>query len=215
MMAQPAPPAPPVPRLKTRWFRDGGRHDPAQQASAAAFIVWRIARHTLDRTRHAGFSVEVGAPYFRFLHEVLAFLVAVADRIAHARLQPPERAEFVVALVHHLARILRDSEDDLMGPGSQADLFIELVNESAAEYAGFGGDPTVANPPAGFAPDFAFLRYLGTRLEATVPAQDRRWILDQVMAVQGPEAVAMLQRSLADLFDPPARRARTGPVTGD
>jgi len=209
----PALPLPPTPRLKTHWFRHGGERGASQQASAAAFIVWRIARHTLDRTRHAGFAVEVGPPYFAFLREVLAFLVAVADRIAHARLQPQERVDFMEALVRHLARILVDSEDDLIGPAppgqpSHADSFIDLVNEVAAHYAEFGGDATVPDPPAGFTPGFAFLRYLGTRLEPALPPQDRRWIVDQVIDVQAPEAVAMLQQSLRDLFDPPARRAR-------
>jgi hypothetical protein len=213
-------PTPPTPRLKMHWFRHGASRDAAQQASAAAFIVWRVARHTLDRTRHAGFAVEVGLPYFRFLREVLAFLVAVADRVAYARLAPAERVEFTAALVHHLARILRDSEDDLIGaapPGqpSHADSFIELVNELAEHYAEFDADPTI---PAtdGFTPGFAFLRYLGARLEPTLPPTDRRWILDQVMEVQAPEAVVMLQRSLRDLFEPaPARASRRAAVSGD
>ena len=217
----PALPLPPTPRLKTHWFRHGDQRGSSQQASAAAFIVWRIARHTLDRTRHAGFAVEIGPPYFAFLREVLAFLVAVSDRIAHARLQPQARSEFIVALVRHLARILLDSEDDLLGPAapgepSHADSFVELVNEVAAHYAEFGADRTVAAPPGGFAPDFAFLRYLGTRLEPSLPPADRRWIVDQVIDVQAPEAVAMLQQSLRDLFDPPARRARRSPaLSGD
>lgn len=211
-------PTPATPRLKTHWFRHGESRGAGQRASAAAFIVWRVARHLLDRTRHAGFSVDIGAPYFRFLREALAFLAAVADRIAFGRLAPPERAEFTTAMVHHLARILQDSEDDLLGPAptgapSNGDTFIDLVNELAAHYAEFGADPTAREPA--FHPDFAFLRYFGTRLAPALPPQDRRWILDQVMDVQAPEAVAMLRQSLADLFDPPARRARAGAVSGD
>jgi hypothetical protein len=215
----PALPLPPTPRLKTHWFRHGGERAASQQASAAAFIVWRIARHTLDRTRHAGFAVEVGPPYFAFLREVLVFLVAVADRIAHAGLESQARREFMVALVHHLARILVDSEDDLIGPAppgqpSHGDSFVDLVNEVAAHYAEFGGDRTL--PAAGFTPDFAFLRYLGTRLEPALPPEDRRWIVDQAIDVQAPEAVGMLQQSLRDLFDPPARRARrAATLSGD
>ncbi len=212
------PVLPAAPRLKTHWFRHGASRGAEQQASAAAFIVWRVARHTLDRTRHAGFSVEIGEPYFRFLREVLVFLVALADRIAHARLEPQQRVGFTTALVHHLARILQDSEDDLIGaapPGQpgHGERFIDLVNELAAHYAEFGADPTAA--AGGFHPDFAFLRYLGTRLEPALPPQDRRWIVDQVIDVQAPEAAAMLRQSLADLFDPPARARRPASVSGD
>ncbi|MEJ8836559.1 hypothetical protein [Ramlibacter sp. AN1133] len=213
-------PTPATPRLKTQWFRHGDSRGPQQQAGAAAFIVWRIARHTLDRTRHAGYEVETGAPYFAFLREVLAFLAAIADRIAHARLPAPQRAEFTVAMVHHLARILQDSQDDLLGPAtegtpSHGERLIDLVNELAGHYAEFGADPQGRDEVAGFAPDFAFLRYLGHRLEATVPPHDRRWIREQVIACEAPESVAMLQRSLRELFAPPPRRARREALSGD
>ena len=162
----------------------------------------------------------IGAPYFLFLREVLAFLVAVTDRIAHARFEPAQRVAFTGNLVHHLARILQESEDEWLGPAaegqpSHGDSFIDLVNELATHYAEFGADPKVAPPPGGFEPDFAFVRYLGHRLEATVPPEDRRWVLDQVMASAAPDAIAMLQGSLRDLFEPPARAPRRAAVSGD
>lgn len=211
---------PPAPRLKSRWFKAGPAKSADQQASAMAFIVWRVARYALDRMRQAGFDVDVGPPYFAFLREVLVFLVALADRIAHARLGGDARAEFTSALVHHLARILQDNEDDLLGPApagapSHADTFIDLVNEVTAHYAEFGADPSLLVADAGFQPDFAFLRYLGHRLEPALPEKDRRWVLDQVMAVEAPEAVGMVQRSMRDLFDLGPRRARRSTVSGD
>jgi hypothetical protein len=211
---------PPAPRLKSRWFRAGADKSAGQQASAMAFIVWRVARHALDRMRQAGFDVEVGPPYFAFLREVLVFLVALADRIAHARLDSERRAEFTSALVHHLARILQDNEDDLLGPAppggpSNAESFVDLVNEVTGHYAEFGADPALPADDAGFHPDFAFLRYFGRRIEPTLPEKDRRWVLDQVMAVEAPEAVGMVQRSMRDLFDPGTRRARRSTVSGD
>lgn len=220
MPASPSLPVPPAPRLKTQWFRHGGQRGADQQASAAAFIAWRVARHTADRTRHAGFDVEIGAPYFQFLREVLAFLVAVADRTAHARFDGAARIEFTAALVHHLARILQESQDEWLGPApdgqpSHADSFIDLVNELAAHYAEFGADPAAPVQPGRFTPDFAFVRYLAHRLEPALPPQDRRWVQDQVIAVQAPEAVAMLQQSLADLFDPPRRAPRRSAVSGE
>lgn len=211
---------PPTPRLKSQWFRTGAPKSAGQQASAMAFIVWRVARHVLDRMRRAEFDVEVGTPYFAFLREVLVFLVAVTDRIAYARLDETQRPEFTAALVHHLARILQDNEDELLGPPgpgqpSHADSFIDLVNEVTGHYAEFGADPTVPVEDAGFHPDFGFLRYLGRRLEPTLPEKDRRWVLDQAMAVEAPEAVAMVQRSMRELFDPSTRRARRAGTTGD
>jgi len=69
---------------------------------------------------------------------------------------------------------------------------------------------------SGFEPGFAFVRYLGSRLEPTLPDKDRRWVLDQVMASEAPEAVAIVQRSLRELLDPAApRRPRRTALSGD
>jgi len=208
-------------RIKSHWFRPGAGRSAAEQASAMAFIVWRVAQQTLKRMRGADFDIDAGPPYFAFMREVLAFLVAVTDRIAHARLSPEARGEFTVALVRHLARTLQDNELDLLGPKaagqpSYADTFIDLVNDLSAHYAEFGADPKAqGSADAGFEPDFAFVRYLGSRLEPTLPEKDRRWVIEQVMASEAPDAVGVVQRSMRDLFDPAPRKAQRSAVSGD
>ena len=206
-------------RLKTHWFKGAATRTPDEQASALGFTIWRVAQQTLKRMRGASFDIDAGEPYFAFMREVLVFLVALTDRLAHERLDADARAEFTVALVRHLARTLSENETDLLGPApggaaDYADRFIDLVNEVSGHYAEFGADPTAA-VQAGFTPDFAFLRYLGSRLEPTLPEKDRRWVLDQVMAIEAPEAVAVVQRSMRELHDPAPRRARRATMSGE
>jgi hypothetical protein len=211
---------PPAMRIKNRWFGDGAPKSAGEQASAMAFIAWRVAHNMLKRMRGADFAIDAGRPYFDFMREVLVFLIALADRIAHERLDDSGRTEFTVTLVRHVARTLQDNEDDLLGAPaagspSHGDTFIDLVNELNGHYAEFGADPA---PPPGvtvFHPDFGFVRYLGTRLAPTLPEGERRWVLDQVMAIEAPEAVAIVQRSMAELFDPSPRPKRRGGQTGD
>lgn len=214
------PRTPPALRIKNRWFRDGAPKSAAEQASAVAFIVWRLARNMLERMRGADFAIDAGRPYLDFMREGLVFLIALADRIAHGRLDAGQRSEFTTALVRHLARTLQENEDDLLGAppadaASHADTFIDLVNEVVQHYAEFGADP---RPPAEvtvFHPDFAFLRYFGTRVAPTVPEAERRWVLDQVMAIEAPTAIATVQRSMQELFDPSPQRQRRGAQTGE
>lgn len=207
-------------RLKSQWFKTDTPKTPQQAAGAMAFIVWRVAQNMLKRMRGAHFDIDAGLPYFAFMREVLVFLVAVTDRIAHARLAADARAEFTPALVRHLARTLQDNEQDLLGPArdgapSHADSFIDLVNELTQHYAEFGADPGVSDSGAGFHPDFAFVRYLGSRLEPTLPEKDRHWVIDQVMAVEAPEAIKIVQGSMRDLYDAAPRRARRASLSGD
>ena len=208
----------PAMRLKTHWFNTGAPKSAAVQASAMAFIVFRVAQNLLKRMRGAHFDIDAGPPYFAFLREVLVFLVAITDRMAHARLDGPARQEFTVALVRHIARTLQENEDHLLGAPpagepSHADTFIDLVNQITAHYAEFGADPESAD--TAFEPDFAFMRYLGRRLEPTLPEKDRRWVVEQVMAAEAPEAVAIVQRTMNDLHDPAPRRARRNTMSGE
>lgn len=210
----------PAMRIKSHWFKPGAGKSPAEQASAMAFIVFRVAQSMLKRMRGAQFDIDAGSAYFAFLREVLVFLIALTDRLAHARLDAAARAEFTQALVQHLARTLADNEQDLLGPPAagapaHADSFIDLVNTLALHYAEFGADPATPAATEGFEPDFAFVRYLGVRLEPTLPEKDRRWVLDQVMASEAPEAIAIVQRSMRDLFDPAPRRVRRSAVSGE
>ncbi len=211
----------PAMRIKSHWFKGDVPKTAAEQASAMAFIVWRVAHNLLKRMRGAQFDIDAGPPYFAFLREVLVFLVALTDRIVYDRLPADQRQDFTVALVRHVARTLQENEDRLLGPPpadapSHADSFVDLVNELVGHYAEFGADPSPPADALGFHPGFAFVRYLGTRLEPTLPDKDRRWVLDQVMATEAPEAVAIVQRSVHDLLDPspraPSRRSR---LSGD
>jgi len=209
-------PTPPAMRIKSRWFKasEGHAKSPAEQASAMAFIVWRVAVNMVKRLRAAKFDVDAGTPYLGVVREAMVFLAAVADRIAYQRLPAEARAEFVVALVRHLARHLQENADDLLGPPppgapGHAEAFVDLYNEVAGHYAEFGADPSAPVGEGDFVPDFAFRRYLGVRIEPTVPEADRRWVLDQVMAIEAPEAVDIVRRSMRELLDP-APHARHG-----
>jgi hypothetical protein len=184
-----------------------------------AFIVWRAAHNMLKRMRGARFDIDAGAPYFAFMREVLVFLIAVVDRIAFARMDPAIRAAFTTALVQHCADTLAGNETDLLGPGpdgsSYRDSFIDLVNEVTPHYGEFGADSEVTDPQIGFAPDFAFLRYLGSRLEPTLPPKDQRWVLDQVMASEAPDAVEIVQGAMRNLLSTEPRKRRRAGLSGD
>jgi hypothetical protein len=203
-------------RLKTHWFKPGAPKTPEQQAGAMGFTIWRVAQQTLKRMRGAHYDIDAGEPYFAFMREMLVFLVAVADRLAHDRFDGPTRVAFTTALVLHVADTLHGNEIDMMGTPvvgqpQPRDRFIDLFNELHEHYAEFGSEAEAVD----FTPDFAFLRYLGHRLEPTLPPKDRRWVLDQVMAVEAPDAVALVQRTLRDLCSTAPRRMRHSSVGAD
>jgi hypothetical protein len=211
---------PPRLRIKSHWFKAGAPKSAEQNASAMAFIVWRVAHNMLKRMRGANFDVAAGVPYFAFLREVLVFLIAVVDRTAYTKMDAAARTGFTTALVLHCADTLAGNQNDLLGPRSDGarwqDSFIDLVNEVSPHYAEFGADVAAAADDEAFTPDFGFLRYFGSRLEPTLPDKDRRWVLDQVMAIEAPEAVDIVRSAILDLLSTEARKpSRRTSMSGD
>jgi hypothetical protein len=199
-------------RIKSQWFRSGAK-TPQQTASAMAFIAWRVAQNMLKQMRSADFDIEVGPQYFAFTREVLVFLTQVLDRMAYERMGPEGRGEFITALVKRVAEILQENEDTLLGVppiGSPATTkqFIDLFNELSDHYADFGFDAE--------GPDFAFVRYLGHRIELLMPQKDQRWVVDQIMAAEVPDALEILQSAMRGVLSTePSPRARPMGATGD
>ena len=199
-------------RIKSQWFKTDTPKTPQEAAGAMAFIVWRVAHNALTQMRSARFDIDIGAQYFAFMREWLVFLIQVVDRMAHERMGADERVAFTTALVLRVADHLAENENNLLGvppPGEESHQgrFIDLFNLLSSHYADFGHSAD--------GPDFAFMRYLGHRIEALMPKKDRYWVVDQVMAIEAPDAVEMLQRSLRGVLSNEPRAPRRGGLSGD
>lgn len=198
-------------RIKSEWFKAGTPKTPAQSASVMAFTAWRVALNALKGLREAGFAIDPGPAYFGVVRELLVFLLCGIDRMAYARLGAEGRAPFTAALVQREAEILRDNEADLLGPldgDDYADRFIDQFNALAPLYAEFDWS-------AAEGPDFGFMRYLGHRLEPLLPEKDHRWVVEQLMLREAPEAAQFVQRAMDGLFGHAPRRARRSAMTGE
>lgn len=182
-------------RSKVHWFKAEAARSPREVAGALALVAWASARRMLASLRKAGFDLDVGDAYFKFLAEALAFEVQVAWRVAHARYEDAGRAAFMDELAHALARILAENRSDLLG-GDAAETargFVADLNRRIEEYADFAHDAQ--------GPSFAFLRYFASLVVPLVPAKDRPWVHDQVIAVEGPEAASAIAKGLEALLD--------------
>jgi len=199
-------------RIKNQWFQSGAPKTPEQTASAMAFIVWRVTQNMVKQMREARFDIDVGPQYFAFMREVLGFLIQAVDRMAFDRMPAAERADFTSAMVRRVAEILEESELEWLGPPaegqeSRRNQFIEFCNELGEAYADFGHGPD--------GPDFGFVRYLGSRVESVMPPKDRRWVIDQMMAIEVPEALEMVRRGMQGVLSTEPRPTRRTTMSGE
>lgn len=189
-------------RIKSKWFLAGREHTPEELAGAVAFNVSRIAENALKNTRKAKFEVAIGAQYFAFLAEFLVFLILVADRLAYRQFTADNRNLFTNRLANHVAATYAENHSRLMNGelSVSKQQFIDLLNQRAGEYAEFGYSET--------GPDFAFTRYLAFCMGQIMDDGDRDWIIDQIMSIESPNAIDMLEKNFRDLLDTQPRPAR-------
>ena len=190
-------------RVKSSWHKGDRKKTPQEIASALAFIIWRISDNTLKNVRKADFDIAIGAPYFAFLQEFLIFLVMVADRIVYTQLSEDDRFEFTSALANRVAEHMAENQTEWLGGAMREykDSFVDRLNLRAGEYAEFNY--------SGVETSFTFILHLGQCMRDVVDEKDKTWVVDQIMAIEVPESIAMLEKAMKGLFDDEPKQAST------
>lgn len=194
-------------RIKSNWFKEGRERSPQEISDALAFVVSRIADNALKNTRKANFEIEVGPQYLDFLAEFLLFLILVGDRFAYGKLSADDRLAFTSNLANRVAETYAENRSRLLDDDLKEckQRFIDLLNQRAGEYAEFGYDEN--------GPEYGFYRYLAFCIGEIMTESDSAWIIDQMISIEAPEAVKMVEKTLRGLYEtepkPARRRAST------
>jgi hypothetical protein len=188
-------------RVKSKWNLKERERSLSEIGGAMAFILWRIAQQGTLNLENEGFQTDSNAQRLDVITEFLAFLVHIADRMTAANLTREQRQEFIGSLARHLGDTMQENRGDAQGAGEYRGALIERLNERAADYAGFS---FVDNEPG-----FAFRRYFGENVRAVMGEKDNKWITDQVMDIEVPEALKPLEKAVRDLL-PAALQQKEG-----
>jgi hypothetical protein len=183
-----------VVRVKSKWNLKDRERTLSETGAAMGFILWRIAQQGVLNLENEGFQTDTNAQRLDVMAEFLAFLLHLVDRKTVDRLDPGQRQEFITALALSLADNMQGNRTDAQGKGEYRQPLIRLLNERAADYAEF--------TMAGDAPGYAFRRFFGENVRAVMGAKDNKWITDQVMDLEVPEALTPLNKALGDLLAP-------------
>jgi hypothetical protein len=122
-------------------------------------------------------------------------MVQVADRLAYERLEDDDRREFIIHLAKRVADHMQENVKDIMGEADYWNPFIAMLNVRAEGYAEHGFDPHDGA-------SYGFLHYFGTHVQKIMGDEHHanRWVIDQVMDIDGPEAVEKVTKAVDDLF---------------
>lgn len=181
-------------RMKSKWGKNGKQRTVADNASAAAFISWRIAQDALLDLENEDYQTESLKQRMAVVVEFVIFLAHLADRITYERMSADEREEFVVTMVKHLARTHQSSMEEIDGVKDYKEDFINLVNARMTDYSEM--------PYEDGEPSFTMRRYLGTKVQEVMGERHNKWIETQVLEINAPTAIKHLNKAIDDLYKP-------------
>ncbi|MEN8216215.1 MAG: hypothetical protein ABFS56_07525 [Pseudomonadota bacterium] len=177
-------------RIKSRWNKRAKEQTIEDIAGALGFISWNIATNGVLELENKGYQTESNAHRLQIIGEFLAFLLQVADRLAFVQMENEERQRFISALAKHMVETFADNQRDVLGEGEHRQAFIDLLNQRAEDYA----ELSFRDGEAGF----DFLRYFGEQIAALMA--EKHFVSQQVMDIEGPEAIKTLKKGMQDLF---------------
>lgn len=181
-------------RIKSHWWNDDNDRSLPEVASALAFIAWRVSLDKAINLHCERFVYWDDAQRLAVIQEYLVFLIQIADRLAHERLEDGDRRTLITALARKAIEHVQDNSRDLLGPGDYGGPFIDLLNRRSGEYAEY--------QLADDGPSYAFLRHLGFEIQALMGGgQENRWVIDQVMDKDGFDAYKGFAKAFRDLFE--------------
>lgn len=179
-------------RIKSKWSLKDRERTLAETGGAMAFILWRIGQQGVLNLENEGFQTDTNSQRLDIMGEFMGFLVHVVDRMMANRLEQDERQEFISSLALHLANSMQDNRTDAEGKGEYRQPLIDLLNERAADYSEFSFSDNE--------PGYAFRRCFGDCVRSVMGEKDNKWITDQVMDIEIPEALKPLNKAIRDLF---------------
>jgi hypothetical protein len=183
-------------RIKSQWHDEDAQRSAQELGGAIAFIAWRLALDKAINLHGKNFVYENDQQRLAVIAEYLCFEAQVSDRLIHETVDNENRVAIITALVMKLAEHYQDNASELLGSGDHGNSFIARYNLRSEEYAEFNFDRQQG-------PSYPFLRHLGFEIQQEMgdKAHENRWVIDQVMDVDGPEVYKQLARAVRNLFD--------------
>ncbi len=186
-------------RIRDKWRTDTPR-SADDKASAVAYIIWQIGLTYCKNLHQQEFDYDSDEQRVRVIREYLIYLCHATDRLAYDLLCEDQRQKILPPLVHQVARHHQRNTEEVLGPGNYQAEFIELANRRFEGYS----KGTFENG----LPGYSARRFLGNTIQEIMGnSQKNKWIVQQVIDIDAPEAAELLFKSARKLLAPSERPA--------
>ena len=182
-------------RIRDKWRTDKSR-SVEDKATATAYIIWQLGLHYTRHLHEERFDYESDDQRISVIREYLIFLTHATDRLTYQTLTDQDRGIFMQALADLVARHYHTNVEGVSGSGDYRTSLLDLMNTRFEEYAkGKFEDGE---------PGYAARRLLGNMVQDIMGnSQTNRWVIQQVVDIDAPDAASQLRQSVSRLFSSP------------
>jgi len=187
-------------RIKSKWTEKSKANLSEdiikENAQALAFIYWRVALDNTKNLHGEKFIYDDDEQRIKVLAEYLAMFLQLSDRLAHGKIDDKSRQEFITYLAMRLSDHMQDNATDMFGEGDYRSSFIDMLNRRSAEYAEY--EYSLEDGPS-----YSFMQCFGRKVQDVMGDEhhDNKWVIDQIMEIDGPDAVKKAEKALIQLFE--------------
>ena len=182
-------------RVKNKWNDKGKERTPVDTGSVLSFNFWKVASANVMHMENEGFQTDTHFQRLDVIAEFTAFFVHVVDRvISEKEYSAEDRQALITAMALNLAKTMHDNRRDV-SDDKDTDFrseYIALMNERMAEYSSFNFEEG--------APGFQMRRCVGEHVRDVMGEKDNKWIPDQVMDIEIPDAMKAFKRVTRGMF---------------
>ncbi len=181
-------------RVKSKWNKKDKTHSVEEVGAALAFIAFRIAQNGVLSLENNDYQTDTQDQRLNIISEFLYFTIHVLDRMTIEKFTDDERVRFMTELAGKCAKHLQDNMRDLMGKGEYREGFINTLNQRMSDYADFHYDDEKDEP------SFPMRRFFGDLVTQQMGEKNKKWVADQIIDIEVPDALQTLKRAVPNLF---------------
>lgn len=183
-------------RMRTKWHNKEREVTVEEKANTMAFISWRIAAELVLNLENENYQTDTQKQRLDVIKEALAFLVSVTDRLVARQMTQEERQEFIVKFATKLSKTFQENCEDVVERDVDYKTpFIETMNQRLNAYANCSWDEEQDMP------GFQYKRDFGDFISHVMGERDKKWITDQVLAIEVPEMMENLKKAKYEMVD--------------
>ena len=181
-------------RLAPDRWRSSKQGSLIDSAGAAAYRAWAIALAATKNLHEENYHYTSDRQRLDVISEYLFVLVHCADRLCSQHFASEKRHTFIQELSLSCARHLQRNANEILESDNHRKSFIDLLNARTTEYAQYSFDK--------LEPCFGLLKSLGKNIQQVMgESQTNRWVTDQIITVDGPDAVRLFMDILRNLLE--------------